>query len=424
MSSAKIIEMNLNRSTNDSTNGPVSEEPIVKVKSFIDKYLDFTSTHEAPEIFHKWCAISTIAATLNRKCFLIRASGQSHLRYVSYPGQMLITLVAGSGRLRKSTTVGFAQKLLRDAKSADLYDGKISPERLLQKLGKSPNGAIMTLIADELSYFLSKAQYAENMVQNILELSAAKDEGDYETKGEQVHLRNVCLTGLFATTPRSLGESIPETAHDDGFMSRFIWVFADKPRGKDAMFTDEETMNSDVIEGSKVLRDSLIKDLQEFSGLQGKFKVSTLGREWYQDWYNKYADSPEAEGDGWGSRVHEHLIRVAMTLGVSEHRKLFIDQPQLTEALEMLNYVSANLYKATALIGRHGSVDQQKRILNLFAKGDIELSTKDIIRKTMAFFKDVKELHAALDTLEQAGILKVVMINAGENNKTWKMSRG
>src|SRR5712664_2402071 len=186
--------------------------------SFVSRYLDYTQHHEAPEVFHKWSAIATIAATLNRKCFLVRASSKSHLTYISYPGQLMIVLVAGAGRMRKSTTVGFAEKLLQEADSAYVYDGKISPERLLAKLGDLPQGAIMTVIADELSYFLSKAQYAESMVQNILELSSAKSIGSYETQKKTKILKNVCFTGLFATTPKSLGESIPETAHEDGFL--------------------------------------------------------------------------------------------------------------------------------------------------------------------------------------------------------------
>ena len=41
-----------------------------KLSNWIEAYTAFTNNTEAPEKFHRWTAISTIAGALNRKCWV------------------------------------------------------------------------------------------------------------------------------------------------------------------------------------------------------------------------------------------------------------------------------------------------------------------------------------------------------------------
>ena len=102
--------------------------------NWIDDYLNYTSSQESPELFHRWCAVSVIASVLNRRVWLDRRDSRGIVYFTCYPGQLSVCLVAGAGRCKKSTAVGIA-KSFDKAAGVQLFDGKITPERLLNKLG-------------------------------------------------------------------------------------------------------------------------------------------------------------------------------------------------------------------------------------------------------------------------------------------------
>ena len=387
--------------------------------NWLEKYLEYTSSHEAPEIFHRWSALAGIAGVVNRKAWLIRKSKSTGLRFIQYPGQLMVVLVAGSGECRKSTAVGFIEDLLRRSETVDLYSGKITPERLLAKLGALKNGAILTVVCDELSYFFSKAKYAESMIENILKLTAAKETDEYETQERQRVLRNACFTGLFATIPQSLGESIPAVAHGKGFMVRFIWVFADQPRRSDPMFDDDDEEGDAGVRHNSPLGIELVQGLKAISLLKGRVRVAVEARKWFQAWYMTYREQPDSKGEGWPARRHEHLVRTAMVLGIAKRSELTITTEDLLEADQMLIEIETGFPKAFAYIGRHTAAEGTKRIIELLNRNGVtELSTGEIIKRLIHYFRDAKELRTALDTLRQAGTIMPKVINAGHPENT------
>ena len=389
---------------------------------WLEKYLEYTSSHEAPEIFHRWSALTGIAGVVNRKAWLIRKSARTGLRFIQYPGQLMVVLVAGSGECRKSTTVGFIEQILRRAELVDLYSGRITPERLLAKLAGLKGGAILTVICDELSYFFSKAKYAESMIENILKLSAAKDKDEYETQEHQRVLTNACFTALLATTPESLGTSIPAVAHGKGFMVRFVWVFADTPRASDAMIDSDEG-DEDITKLNTPLGIELVAGLKAIGLLKGRVIVDAEAREWFRKWYMAYRELPDSKGEGWPARRHEHLARTAMVLGIARRSELTITVKDFEEADRMLTDVEAGFPKAFAYIGRHTADEQNRRIIELFNRFGPELTTKEITRRAAHFFRDSKELRVALDTLKDAGTIIRLVIDAGHpENTTWVLA--
>ena len=67
---------------------------------WINSYLDYTFNTESAKIFHKWVALSMIAAVLRKKAHL------SLGRIKIYPN-MYVVLVADPGRARKSQAIDF-----------------------------------------------------------------------------------------------------------------------------------------------------------------------------------------------------------------------------------------------------------------------------------------------------------------------------
>ena len=77
-----------------------------QVEDWIDGYVEFTDNSESPENFRRWTAISTIAAALQRKCFVEWGT-------ITWYPNMYIVLVGPSGA-RKGTAMGPAYDMLEE----------------------------------------------------------------------------------------------------------------------------------------------------------------------------------------------------------------------------------------------------------------------------------------------------------------------
>ena len=379
--------------------------------TWLGDYLEYTETQESPEIFHLWCGIALIASTVNRKVWLPRISRDGIERFRLFPGQIAVVLVAGSGKAKKSTAIAdMAESMLKEAATATIYDGKITPERLLAKLGSQPSGkAILTVIQHELTTFLSRQTYNEHMIDIITKLCDCKDDA-YETQEKTHVLRDVCCTFLFGTTPRNLGEGVPPQAHDTGFMGRFLFVFGDRSGKIEPL----SSTGADTTLATESLRrrTSLVTRLREFAKLSGPFSWTSEGKEWFDDWYNDYMNSSESEGEGWAQRKPDHLLRVAMALAISNSNglpPLVLDTNVQRASLTMLeSHVEAQFPKTFAYIGRHASAEAQARILEVFRnRGNAPVSSEEIYSRTLKYFGNIRELQGALMGMRMAGTVKV-----------------
>ena len=98
---------------------------------WIEDYLEYTSFQESPPVFHKWAAIYAIGAAVSRKVILRRRNALGVEFFRTWPGQLSVVLVAGAGRCKKSTAVNLVTDFLRQIDAINLYEGKITPEQLL-----------------------------------------------------------------------------------------------------------------------------------------------------------------------------------------------------------------------------------------------------------------------------------------------------
>src|SRR3990167_8776352 len=96
-----------------------------KTNDWLRVYLSLTEGQESPDIFHLWCAVSTIATTLERNVWLDRGY------YTLYPN-LYVVLVSGSAVARKSTAIGVASRLYREANPEGIMvSQKVTPEALI-----------------------------------------------------------------------------------------------------------------------------------------------------------------------------------------------------------------------------------------------------------------------------------------------------
>jgi hypothetical protein len=391
--------------------------------SWLNDYLQYTSKQESPQIFHFWNAITTVAATLNRKVYLPMVS-DGILRYINYPGQMMIILVAGSGRLRKSTSMRLPKTLL-DSIKVRVLDGKTSPEKLLSLLGghgQHDKKGIIAIFAPELSVFFSRQQYAESLIDIITDLSDAPDRKDFPTqKGGDIWVRDACITFFGATTPSSLAEAIPQRAHQHGFMSRFIFVYASATDRKESL--SETKPDPAKMKWATELKARLSYGLDAMNHLSGPFDYTPEARDWYDAWYSNFSNDADKEGEGWVSRRQDHMLRVAMVLQVCKNQLLEIDVDSLKDADAALKMIEDTMPEAFAQIGIHSSSSGVDRILALFKKYSGKATNYQLFDGTLRYFPDAVALKRAVTGLAAAGWIKRESFDAATGTETWSLIR-
>jgi hypothetical protein len=391
------------------------------MSTWLEQYVDYTAAQESPEHFHLWCGIALIAATLNRRTWLPCISRDGAKRYTCFPGQTNVVLVGGSGKARKSTAIAYmAESLLKEAGTVTIYDGKVTPERLLVKLGSQPSGnAIMTVIQHEMTTFLSRQSYQEHMIDIMTKLVDCVDDA-YETQTKTVQLKNVCCTFFMGTTPRNLGTGVPPQAHDTGFMGRFLWVFGDRSGKSDPLTGDDisPTLATRAIQQ----RDSLCVGLRNFSRLTGPFTYTPEGREWFNDWYQNYVRTEASDGEGYPQRKPDHLRRLGMIMNVSSGQQNKAVTPQdFTMALQMLETIERDFPLCFAFIGRAAGAENQARIVDVFrGRNGVPVTTQELYNRVLKYFGDPRALKINLEALVTAGVLKTNMV---DNQVLWSLSK-
>lgn len=400
---------------------------------WIEDYVRFTQAHEAPEHFHVWSAIAGICAAVNRRVVFWRADKDSAMRFRSFPGQMMLVTVGKSGKLRKSTQLGFIRDILMDSKAVNVFDGTITPERFLASLAESDpindKDAILTVVGDEVSFFFGRQTYAERMIENVLELSAAKNITQYQTQGAKIKLTNACLTLIMCTTPTSLADSVPENFHHTGMSSRIIWVYGDEAREPNPMMDrPEEANSSERAKESSILRMKLIGGIKRIQQLAGEMDATDDARAWMRNWYLEYMKTPEASQEGWPSRKMEHVIRTAQALTISDNymlevtdkQKLIMQTEHFERGLKLIDAVMETFYKSFAEIGRHSNSERQRKIIAMFtAKANVEISTREIMQKLIHLYRDKREFRNDMDMLIEMGMIKISAMDGATGSQSY-----
>ena len=396
------------------------------MSNWLSNYLDYTQYQESPELFHKWVGIITIAATMGRSVWTDRrAVGVSW--YQVYPGQMMMVLVAPSGRGHKGTALRLGKKLM-DEVGVFTIKGKGSTEKIINLLSNPPpaiNGTIIhpphavgCLYIPELSVMLSKSTYAESMIDFLTDIYDAEHPFPYMTQGGGVITLNYpCVSMAAGATPTSIAMSIPEKAHESGYLGRVIHVWHDGFEREANPLTDldDSDMTPDQLAGITQLKATLTTRLVEIKKLHGPFIYEPSARRWFNEWYESYRQSDDGQGEGWPTRRPDHLLRVAMVLCAAETDQLIHTKARLQTAHGYIQAVEKGFHHAFAAIGQQTkTVKHKERILYLLRTSPSHrMSAPAIYSAIHHYFDNLDELRAIMRDLVESQVIK----NDGVNNQ-------
>lgn len=301
-------------------NGPLWAESdgdsyMRKLNNWIEAYLAFTENTEAPQRYHQWAAISTLAGAMNRKCWVNIG------RFPIYPS-LYVVFVAPPGIATKSTTAKQGMDLLETSKTVTIYDGALTyvglfdelcdSERIVQFDKVTQQMCCLQVFASELGTLLNNG---EVMIDHLVDIWDGKPSLKYRTRGSgKLDIPRPYINLLACTTPSWLKKNAGMYAIDGGFFSRTIFVYAEK---KDKLIAYP------ISRAEMELKDVLCEDLKVIGELRGEFTLSDEATAYGESWYEMtHTNPPECIASdlfgGYRSRRQAHLHKVAMAVAASK----------------------------------------------------------------------------------------------------------
>lgn len=286
---------------------------------WIEEYLDLSEGLPAPRSFRLWSAISTISCTLERRVWT--ATDIDRL----YPNQYII--LGGGPASGKTVMVSFAKTILSElaAMPGGIYLGPDNPNKssFVDELEKSakisinglgfPMYSAMAVLCMELGILLSRHDK-----DFMADLTHFYDNPPVYTSPRRVsksaHVEAPTVNILAGATPDALDDVIPEVAWDQGFTSRFMFIYGTKPKSYRDMFSKRKPY---ATEGLK-------KSLKEFfHDLHGEFLWEEPAQVAIRHWFNEESLSPVPSYGRlkyYNGRRNEHVMKLSMVAAVSAGR--------------------------------------------------------------------------------------------------------
>jgi len=367
-------------------------------------YVEYTKHLEAPDTFHLWASVATVAGALRGKCWI-------DMGYFKWKPNFFIVFVAPPGVVSKSTTVGVGMSMLRQVSGIHFGPDSATWQALTNSFvnatemvdigggNKEPMSAI-TIAASELGTFLDP--HNREMIDVLVDLWDGRDAPwTRSTKGEgESQIENPWLNFVGCTTPAWIEGNFPEYAIGGGFTSRTVFVYAESKRHLQAY--PKAHMSPEF----KSLYEALVFDLKLISGIYGEYNLTSDAKAWGERWYAKHwqAKHSHLAGDRFGgyiARKQTHIHKLAMVIAAAQRAETVITEEDLTVADEL---VTALEYNLPSVFNRISDNRDAKYSAAVFAviKTERQLPKQELWRKVYHLMSN-DQFELALSGVVKAG---------------------
>jgi len=379
------------------------------LQNWLRAYLEFTRETESPDAYHFWVGASIISAATRRQIVL-----DMH-QFSLYPN-LYIILVGPSGA-RKSAATSIGMRIV-DEMGFKKFADKITGAALIKDLSEATIKFVegntvqlcspMMIYSSELGVFLGTDAYSSGVIADLTDLYDCPSKWEKKTivrEGEVIIAPYVNF--LAATTPQTLKDVLPVEAVGQGFTSRimFVWAGSRRKRVPIPPWGSEYEM----------IKNSLLKDLEQISKLRGSFQFSKEGLAYYTQFYMSHPEPEEEFEDeklrGYASRKDTHMLKLAMILSLADKDELVLTVEDLQRSLDAIKWMESGLPHVFA---GHGSSNSSQDVVRIWkqveagSKAAGYISHSELVRRNYANLSAV-DLGKVLDTLRQGGAIDALL---------------
>lgn len=264
----------------------------------------------------------------------------------------------------------------------------------------------LTLASSELGNLINP--YDKDMMNLYITLWDSRKKLDKRTKMSGCDaVESPWINMIGCTTPHWISDNMNQAALGGGFISRCIFVYADKKENFVAY--GDEAVAHDYEEH----RQELIHDLEHIAvNLTGPYKLTDAARAWGRQWYEelwstkvKMMDNETLEG--YVSRKQTHIHKLSMVLAASRSDEMVIDVEDLQLADLKTTELEEHIPKVFARIGQSDVSVQAERFIS-YVQRHGEVTYKDAYRFIHNYFPDAKDLEGIVAGAIRAGYMNLI----------------
>lgn len=384
--------------------------PIKRVHSdWIEAYKVLGVDKEPPLIYNEWLGVATVAAVLQRKCWI-----QWDKRI--YPN-FYIVLVGPSG-VRKGGALEPSRRLLSDL-NVNMCADSITREQLIVRVqeseaqdidamtGKPMIHSSLTIFSPELNVFLNDGD--KKLFSDLTDLFDCRDKWSYETKNRgKNEITGVWINLVGAITPELLRGILTDVTIGGGLSSRIIFVCAMKKANIDIFPFERGDVDSALY---KTLRD----DLTAIQLCKGEFAIHESFKELYGPWYYESETRPprlDPRMEPYLSRRSTHLRKIAMVMSAARSNEMIIRGEDFLRAHDILTRAEDYMHIAYSRVGNNDYLLVIQKLLEMLDYKK-EVTIREIANST--YMDATKEqLEKVIETIIHMGKAKYTTNRNGE----------
>lgn len=359
-----------------------------RLSNWLDTWLLYLDNSEPPILYHKWTALSILAAALERKVFL-----QWHAKVYA---NLYIVLVGPAGKVKKGTAMAPGLSMLRRLENLTIAAEASTKEAIVNLLFSTANSSFihpsipdkmfnysaLTIFSEELTVFLGYNNV--DLMSWLCDWYDCRPDWTYLTKtsGKQ-ELSNIWVNLIGATTPSLLQSTMSTDLIGGGLASRTIFVYEEKKR---KTVTVPFAYNADLqmfdLTNHDLYEEDLYHDLLEIQKLNGQFRFTQKFLDYWVYFYTS-SKPPVVEDprmDTYRTRRPVHFLKLSMLMNVARSDDMLIDEIDGQSALELLEQTEQKMHMSFAGMGRNEDSEIVNEI-QLYIGLQKKVQFNDILRR-------------------------------------------
>lgn len=400
---------------------------------FLDHYLNYAESNEAPRVYHQWAGLSAISHLIGSRVW-------THMggRLTFFPNMYVI--LVGEAGLKKTTAMIQARDLVGTIEEIHQAPAATSVQAITELMGKKDSPCIRSYSVDkinniaytQLSIFASEIMTLLNsagqplavieFLTDIWDRCGGSFREGYKSSGNK-EIMKPYITILACNTPEHMKALISQKIVGSGMSRRCLFIYA-LENGEPHPFIETTPEQDDswgkCIHHAKVLQNTV-----------GAFSWTPEAKKIYDAWYMDFQPKVKVVESQILKTFYmskpEYIIKVSMLLALCANPPLLIHTEEtFVKALEMISSVETG---ACQLFEGHGrnelalvSEDVYKYLL---AKGKVAYKTCQ-----GRFWKDLKaadankEFTAIIDQLVTVGRIEILNSLEGQFLQVKKTQNG
>lgn len=396
-------------------------------RDFFSIYLDYVRETEPPYVYHRWCAISAIAAMLGRNFYL------HHGHFRVFPN--LYVMLLGESGTRKSTAIKLQRKAIRAAGYETFAATKTTKEKFLLDLEGAETEEMNGLPEAEkkkvYDKILEKNLWGDTkLLEEPREVYISADEFNvfagagnldfYETLGDlwdwddpkpYTHrLKNSRSVSIFqptinilgGNTPDNFARAFPPEIMGQGFLSRMLLIHGERSDRKYSIPPlPLEGATDEIVNRMRSLRNSY----------SGAAVIATDAAALLDKIYHQWDEINDVRFRSYSTRRYTQLLKLCLIVSVAFGDRE-VSAYSVIAANTFLAASEAFMPEAIGQFGKGNNSDIASKVMQILNSTKKPLNMKDIWAHVHKDLKKMSDLGEIMSSLQQADKVQLV-VNSG-----------